>query len=349
MKQAFDFKADGFYNYDWMSSYAPSGYSGILLPGAELATLRGGFGDFVFQMLKRPLYDLWNSRYDCLERSNCQAGLDKEVLEFSLLMGDDVSFDQVPFGDRRHRKYEINLSYAKAIDSKVKFERDTVYHTFDVHYKLQVFYMLMDLMPELVYPFLDKYHKGESVALFEAGTYPNKRILSKILPIIHMAADKHASYLYMDILTVFLLADVFLWYAEIEQRRGLTKGQQKLCFGIQRVAAELMLEEKKFINMAHYAKSAGMSETYFKRRFKNEMGTTPHKFWDEARMLRALHVLRTSNLPFKAIAEKLGFPTVQAFYKGIDLYYGKPASLLKYKDDDGGGNGQVNNDFKGLL
>jgi transcriptional regulator GlxA family with amidase domain len=57
------------------------------------------------------------------------------------------------------------------------------------------------------------------------------------------------------------------------------------------------------------AKRAAMSERTFARRFAAEVGTTPHKWLTSQRVLRARHLLESTDLDVERIARESGFAT----------------------------------------
>lgn len=67
------------------------------------------------------------------------------------------------------------------------------------------------------------------------------------------------------------------------------------------------------LTMKQIAYACGISERHLMRAFKASTGLTLHQFLNEARMQRAMTLLRSGNEPVKAIAAQLGFSTPSAF------------------------------------
>jgi transcriptional regulator GlxA family with amidase domain len=61
--------------------------------------------------------------------------------------------------------------------------------------------------------------------------------------------------------------------------------------------------------VASLARQAAMSERTFARRFSAEVGTTPHQWLTAQRVLRARHLLETTDLDVERIARESGFAT----------------------------------------
>ena len=81
------------------------------------------------------------------------------------------------------------------------------------------------------------------------------------------------------------------------------------CEGLQDVmewVAERLDEEHSIPTLA---RRAAMSERTFARRFTAEVGTTPHKWLTSQRVLRARHLLESTDLDVERIAHESGFAT----------------------------------------
>jgi AraC family transcriptional regulator len=55
------------------------------------------------------------------------------------------------------------------------------------------------------------------------------------------------------------------------------------------------------------ARAAGLSEFHFARAFKAAVGSTPHRYLNERRLLRAQALLRTTDLKLSEVAMAAGF------------------------------------------
>lgn len=317
MKELFHLNAVGFPNVNWLDSI-PNNYSGLIIPKANLvASVQEGFGDLLFQAVMRPLFDAWFSDYKPYLGFTGVASLDYRSIELTLLIKKGIYYKQSLFRERNHKQYELNLTHAMAMDNKVRFEKDVLYATFDIHYKLVVFEILMSLIPELVYPFLNEYHAGRDVALFNEETYPDKQILDNVVYIIHSLKTNVYAPNVLDLRSVLLLAHVFLWKAEITQRRGLSARQAEISLHINKVIADLMLADAPFKGIGYYAKAAEMNTTYFKRNFKDITGVAAKKFLQRHILERTFNAISNTDEPIKLIAKKAGYLSLSSFYKAF--------------------------------
>jgi transcriptional regulator GlxA family with amidase domain len=96
------------------------------------------------------------------------------------------------------------------------------------------------------------------------------------------------------------------------------------CEGLQDVmewVAERLDEEHSIPSLA---RRAAMSERTFARRFAAEVGTTPHKWLTSQRVLRARHLLETTDFDVERIARESGFATAAVLRHHFQRQIGIP-------------------------
>ena len=96
------------------------------------------------------------------------------------------------------------------------------------------------------------------------------------------------------------------------------------CEGLQDVmewVSERLDEEHSIPSLA---KRAAMSERTFARRFTAEVGTTPHKWLTSQRVLRARHLLESTDLDVERIARESGFATAAVLRHHFQRQIGIP-------------------------
>ena len=88
------------------------------------------------------------------------------------------------------------------------------------------------------------------------------------------------------------------------------------------------------ISIPSLAREAGLSHNHLLRLFRVRFNETIEGYIRSRRAARALHLLRHSTLPIKAVAAETGFPDLQTFNKTIRRLFGKSPRQLR-----GGGPG----------
>ncbi len=73
----------------------------------------------------------------------------------------------------------------------------------------------------------------------------------------------------------------------------------------------------------------GLSRSHFCRLFKQQTGMSPQEYIVTFRLEKAAHLLSTTNLPQKEIAQAMGYPDVYAFSKMFKRKYGISPGLYR--------------------
>ena len=85
------------------------------------------------------------------------------------------------------------------------------------------------------------------------------------------------------------------------------------------------------ISLLDVATHVNMSQFHFSRLFKKDCGYSPHEYLILTRLNRAKHLLKTTGLPFKVIAQKVGYQNVSSFTNAFTDRVGiSPTLFRKY-------------------
>ena len=85
------------------------------------------------------------------------------------------------------------------------------------------------------------------------------------------------------------------------------------------------------ITLNDVAAYANMSLYHFSRLFKRDCGYSPHEYIILTRLNRAKHLLKTTDLAIKVIAQKVGYQNVSSFTNAFTARVGiSPTLFRKY-------------------
>lgn len=88
-----------------------------------------------------------------------------------------------------------------------------------------------------------------------------------------------------------------------------------------RVVLSVIVEKlDQHLTINELAKIAYLSPTQFKKRFKETVGTSVHKYITLQRMERAKALLTHTDLPVQVIAERVGYSDISAFSRRFSAY-----------------------------
>ena len=85
------------------------------------------------------------------------------------------------------------------------------------------------------------------------------------------------------------------------------------------------------ISLLDVATHVNMSQFHFFRLFRKDCGYSPHEYLILTRLNRAKHLLKTTGLPVKVIAQKVGYQNVSSFTNAFTDRVGiSPTLFRKY-------------------
>lgn len=315
MKPLFDLNIPGYYFLTW-SDHLPDRPKGLIVPNAEIARIKGGFGEMLFQRKRGIAFDAWWNEYAISKDCVAQGRLDYRSIEFTLIRH-PLFFRQQPFKGRIARQYEINLAHTLAMDNTVHFAKDTRVQSFDLHFNVQSVECLMDDIPDLVEPFLNDYYAGRAVQLFPVSVFPNEQILEACQQVSRSILYRYGNEWLTGAWGIVLLTHLFLYKATLMQRRGLTSRQERVVAVIQQIMADLMLIEGEFKGIRCYADRFGYSESYLRRCFERLTGCNMYAFLLKHKLDFAHELLRSTDASIKEISAEVGFQNLSGFYKAF--------------------------------
>jgi len=99
-----------------------------------------------------------------------------------------------------------------------------------------------------------------------------------------------------------------------------------------RIGSAIALIEKDIaenLQIKHLSKSAFLSETQFKKLFKEQTGLTVMKYVTKLRMEKAQALLTHTDYPLQIIGEKVGYKELSAFSRKFSQYFGLSPTKFK--------------------
>lgn len=93
---------------------------------------------------------------------------------------------------------------------------------------------------------------------------------------------------------------------------------------VRRLAQKILSKPEVELDLASVARAAGMSESHFRRLFRETHGESPHAMQNRARMQKACELVLHSGWSIGEIALSLGFSTVHNFSRAFRREIGLP-------------------------
>ncbi len=80
------------------------------------------------------------------------------------------------------------------------------------------------------------------------------------------------------------------------------------------------------VSLDGVARACSMSVSHMHALFQKHFGESPHQYLIQKRLRAAGHLLATTNLPIKAVANEVGYANVENFCRAFGKYFGRTAS-----------------------
>jgi AraC-like DNA-binding protein len=100
----------------------------------------------------------------------------------------------------------------------------------------------------------------------------------------------------------------------------------------ERISAALAIIHKHphaDLGLDHIARTVGMSRSAFANRFKELVGTTPMRYANDWRMLKARELLEASGAPIARICEQVGYLSEAAFNRAFKAKFGQTPGAIR--------------------
>ena len=104
-----------------------------------------------------------------------------------------------------------------------------------------------------------------------------------------------------------------------------------------KAVARVLNRPEREVTLEQLAALAGMSRSAFAAPFSDAFGRTPMEFVKQARLRRAAELLRTTNLPVKVVAHRVGYASRSYFSRAFKAHYQvDPAAFRRAVADESG-------------
>lgn len=305
----------------------PKSDLGIIIPDADTYSMHGGFGKIDFQGLaSEDEYTIWASHYGMKRTTSFISESSSTAFELNILLKNSVEHTLFDHIHQSIAAQQYNLFFLPYIKNEIVLFKDQNYETLDFHFELGYFEKLLPQYPNIIGPMLDQAYNGRGVSFLPVANFLNEDQRFMGRHIIRLISKKLSDKYYLNIAVKFLLISILLnrlphgknRIMSLEEETNIIESHQKL-----------MEDLSEFVTVKELAKTAKMNTTKFMRLFKVKYDATPHDFWNEFRMDKALEMLLTTDKTITEISNTLGFYTIRGFEKAIYERYSLPPTKLR--------------------
>ena len=191
-------------------------------------------------------------------------------------------------------------------------------------------YLRRERLQEFAREHLDDRHLPMIEDLFAAEDPWLKGYFQMLLSEFETAAAHCVDTLFVTQAEHLLIHHLLQWHSQLPRRmdaRPTKRTAHPLCSVVLHRVEDYIDENlPRDIALADLATVACMSSGHFLRAFRASSGTTPYQFVLMRRLLRASHLLRTSDMPVARIAKECGFKTASHLSSTFHATFGTSPS-----------------------
>lgn len=329
----FDLSLNKGFEFIWGAQF-PKWYIGPVLQGADIRTVQGHFGEFIFQYKIKKGYSLWYSHYNIIKRVQTHARLQGPLIELSLLFTPDLRYHLQPFGKIKQKCWQFNLFHSTELDNKTQFEAGSLITTLDIHLEVGLLEDLFTDFPDLIGPFLEQIHAGRPMSYFAKSMYATPEMARTIQMIRQQLMKPGLHDGYLDYLVCILVIQAMMLktssnYCGMRYDHVL-KLRSLLDYLIEMALSDL----SDFRGYSYYAKYGALSITTLKKYMRIVKGETLRDIWDDARLKASLEDVLHSDQTLTSIAQSYDFGQLGGFRKAFKRKFG--VTPIKVRMTSGG-------------
>lgn len=298
-------------------------HNGLLLPQAHIYRLYGGFGEMIFQELNRPLYSIWFSIYDIIERLRTHATLDVRLVELSLLINGNIAYLLQPsLGNIRHKHWQFNLINSTSMDNYAQFERGDMIMTLDFHPSLVMLESLYEEFPDLMGPFLEAIYAGRDMLFFQKHLHTTVEMTKLIECIRGLIIQEDIDYDLLDRSVRLLFVMAINCKLKFHSKKYRYDRIEEMDVQLDELFRLLISDLDHFYGIKYYARQVGMNANEANLKFNCKYGQPMRKTWTNRKLFKGYGLVRDTNMTIVAIAEECGYADGAAFSTAFKRNYG---------------------------
>lgn len=266
------------------------------------------------------------SSYHMKDNVLLQGSGENSLLELQInLSKDPIYFKDKSGTEQKTRTLSSNIVFLNAQDNEAQifFNKETDYHTFDIHLPIDFLQKFAGQSENLDH-FINEMYSGRNSKLFEN----NIKVSSSILDVIHQIQtctfEGLSRTIYMESKAYELLACIF--EASESRTEAINHNDiDKIYYAAAYIQEHLYAPP----TIMELSKIVGMNQSKLKHLFKKIMGNTVFGYLQQLRMSEAKRYLQDSRLSIEEIGILVGYKNVSNFSAAFKNVYGVSPSRFR--------------------
>jgi len=298
------------------------------MKGAEALGAFGAFGRMSFQQIKGDGFAVWYSNYFIDRDTSFTAGADQPVLELHFIFSRPVEYFLEGIGKSELLNGQFNITYTPYILNKVFLAGGTQFYTFDIHFEATFLEKFAASSPELS-SLLEDVVTHTPANITKDAHFATGEMISLINSMLKNKYHGIYREFFIESQVVLLLLQVLEKINADEAGSGMLK---LTASDVERIVAArdyLILHMDNPVSVIKLARIAGINDFKLKKGFKQLFGNTIFRYLEEARLEKAMFLLRETDRPVADIGYFLGYMYPTHFSAVFKKKFGYPPGYFK--------------------
>lgn len=312
-----------------VSAMLPAGWEALVVNGSRVIHLSAETGTCTVQAIEGDTYSIRYIVSSFISKLKLWIPPNDMVLQVWLAFKNDFVANVRGLGNIHLREGQFALVHAprSAVEAAIKAKKEQ--QVIEVSYELSLVEEMYETYPEM--------------KAFVAGIQKAKAcfIGTPAIPMLHHGKDALIDVLRNDFpdrdKSYYVRMKIReLLYLSLGQALHKDAGQQvvskEIAYKLQKVHDAFMSDFRRHYSLPDLAAIAGMNMRTLGDEFKKRYGMPPLAYYTYVRLQKAHELTLSTDLPFKAIAEMVGYGHTTSFISGFRTQYGyTPGSLRRKK------------------
>jgi len=311
-----------------LSKGIPPGYISYAVNGSTGYSAFGRFGKILFQKIEGEGFTIRASNY-FIEKDTCFfVHADKPLPELHFVFNNGVKCFLEGIGESLLTDGQFNLTYTPILQSQVTLYGRNQYCTFDIHFDYSFLQKFSGGSPELSI-FLGNIQKGDAGTITPQPHFATAGMMAVISSILKNKYHGKYGRLFIESQVVILLLQVL---EKIAKDQSLAGSIRLSGLDIERIVAarDYLIEHMDDpVSIMKLARIAGINDFKLKKGFKQLFGSTIFKYLENARLDKAMNLVKETEMSIAEIGFSLGYLYPTHFSAVFKKKFGYPPSHFK--------------------
>lgn len=301
----------------------PPGLTSYAVNGAVAHSMTGTFGQALFQHIKGDGFTIWYRNYLIEEQIDLYVNSGGPLIYLHVLFGNHAEYCLEGLGNVCFSDGQFTITYMPFVNAKVAMAKGAKCNSFCIHFEAAFLEQFMAGSPELN-AFVDKINANVPCNITPKDHYATIEMIRTIRRIISNEHSGEHLKLFTKSQVTTLMIEALGKISSDAINKSVIKLSTTDIEGICAVKDYLINKMDEPLSLIQLARKVGINDFKLKKGFKQIFGTTIFNYLENARLEKALILLKDTKHSIAQIAITLGFAYPAHFSSVFKKRFGYP-------------------------